>query len=179
VAGRLAADKGIEFLLEALPAVLAVHPRLKVMHAGPVEDVIGEERYRQRLAPILQRFADCYTFLGTLEPDEMAHFFSNCDVHVLPSINSTETFGLVQIEAALCGTPTVASALPGVRVPTQMTGMGLTVPPRNADALAAGILKVLANPRQFQRPRDPIAAQFSPQVTAERYEDLFEELKAW
>jgi|TARA_B100001971_G_scaffold17603_1_gene13692 glycosyltransferase involved in cell wall biosynthesis len=179
VAGRLAADKGIEILLEALPAVLAVHPRLKVMHAGPVEDVIGEERYRQRLAPILQRFMGCYTFLGTLEPDEMAYFFSNCDVHVLPSINSTESFGLVQIEAALCGTPTVASALPGVRVPTQMTGMGLTVPPRDVDALAAGIMKVLAEPGRFKGPRGPIVAQFSPDHTAARYEDLFEELKGW
>ena len=176
VAGRLAADKGIEYLLEALPKLLAAHPRLRVMHAGPVEDVIGEERYRRRLAPLLSRFADCYSFLGTLGPEEMAKFFYNCDVHVLPSINSTETFGLVQIEAALCGTPTVASALPGVRVATQMTGMGLTVAPRDADALAAGILKVLANPSHFRRPREPIAAQFSPEVTAERYEGLFHEL---
>ena len=176
VAGRLAAEKGIEFLLEALPKLLAVHPRLRVLHAGPVEDVIGEQRYRRRLAAMLDHFADCYTFLGVLEPDDMARFFSNCDVHVLPSVNSTETFGLVQIEAALCGTPTVASALPGVRVPTQMTGMGLTVPPCNADALAAAILKVLAHPGQFQRPREPIAAQFSPDLTAARYEDLFDEL---
>lgn len=176
VAGRLAADKGIEFLLEALPKLLSVHPRLKVLHAGPVENVIGEEQYHRELAPMLARFSDCYTFLGTLEPDEMAHFFTNCDVLVLPSINSTETFGLVQIEAALCGTPTVASALPGVRVPTQMTGMGLTVPPCDADALAAGVLRVLSEPGQFQRPREPIAAQFSPDVAAARYEDLFDEL---
>jgi len=176
VAGRLAAEKGIEFLLEALPRLLLAYPRLKVLHAGPVEDVVGEERYSRRLEPMLRRFSDCYTFLGTLQPDEMAHFFSNCDVHVLPSINSTETFGLVQIEAALCGTPTVASALPGVRVPTQMTGMGLTVPPRDGEALASGILEVLADPGKFRHPREPIAAQFSPDVTAERYEDIFREL---
>ncbi len=176
VAGRLAADKGIEFLLKALPTLLAAHPSLRVLHAGPVDKVIGEDRYRRMLSPILETFSDCYTFLGTLTSDEMAQFFSNCDVHVLPSINSTETFGLVQIESALCGTPTVASALPGVRVPTQMTGMGLTVPPCDADALAAGILKVLANPGQFRRDRGPIAARFSPDKTAMLYEGLFEEL---
>ncbi len=175
VAGRLAAEKGIEFLLEALPTLLEVHPRLRVLHAGPVEDVIGEKRYRRSLRSVLDHFADRYTFLGVLEPEDMAHFFSNCDVHVLPSVNSTETFGLVQIEAALCGTPTVASALPGVRVATQLTGMGMTVPPRNADALAAAILRVLADPGQFQRPREPIAARFSPELTAARYEDLFDE----
>ncbi len=176
VAGRLAAEKGIEFLLEALPRLLEVHPRLRVLHAGPVEDVIGEKRYRRRLSSVLDYVGDRYTFLGVLEPEDMAHFFSNCDVHVLPSINSTETFGLVQIEAALCGTPTVASALPGVRVPTQLTGMGITVPPRNADALATGILEVLADPGRFQRPREPIAAQFSPELTAARYESLFDGL---
>ena len=178
VACRLAADKGIEFLLEALPRLRLEYPNLRVLHAGPVDDVVGEERYRQRVGPILRRFSDFYTCLGTLQPDEMAKFFSNCDVHVLPSVNSTETFGLVQIEAALCGTPTVASALPGVRVPTQMTGMGLTVPPRDPVSLANGILEVLAEPTKFLRPRGPIAAEFSPDVAAERYEGIFRELNA-
>jgi glycosyltransferase involved in cell wall biosynthesis len=97
-------------------------------------------------------------------------------VHVLPSINSTETFGLVQVEAALCGTPTVASALPGVRMPTRMTGMGLTVPPRDVRALADAICEILAHREQYLRPRAPIAEQFSPMATAERYEELFRAL---
>ena len=178
VAVRLSAEKGIEYLLQSLPAILNKYPGARVLHAGPVEQVIGEEDYHRRLQPLLDQFRDCYTFLGALDPEEMPLFFSNCDVHVLPSINSTETFGLVQIEAALCGTPTVASDLPGVRVPTQMTEMGLTVPPRNPDALAAALLAVLANPQQFRRPRDPIARAFSPDLTASRYEELFCELRA-
>ena len=97
-------------------------------------------------------------------------------MHVLPSINSTETFGLVQVEAALCGAPSVASALPGVRMPTKMTGMGLTVPPADAAALGDAICEVLAHREKYVRPRAPIAAQFSPDTTALMYEDLFESL---
>jgi glycosyltransferase involved in cell wall biosynthesis len=107
----------------------------------------------------------------------MAVFFSVCDVHVLPSINNTETFGLVQVEAALCGTPTVASALPGVRVPTQLTGMGRTAPPRDPAALAEAILEVLDHREQYVKPRAPIAEMFAPDTTAARYEELFSALR--
>jgi glycosyltransferase involved in cell wall biosynthesis len=176
MAARLAAEKGVEYLLEALSAILERYPDVRVIHAGPRERVIGEAAYFRRLAPLLDRHRDRYTFVGTLTPEQMAVFFRSCDVHVLPSINSTETFGLVQVEAALCGTPTVASALPGVRMPTRMTGMGLTVPPRDVRALADAICEILAHREQYLRPRAPIAEQFSPMATAERYEELFRAL---
>ena len=176
MAARLAAEKGVEYLLEALPAILGRYPDVRVIHAGPRERVIGEAAYFRRLAPLLEQHRDRYAFVGTLTPEQMAVFFRSCDVHVLPSINSTETFGLVQVEAALCGTPTVASALPGVRMPTQMTGMGLTVPPRDSRALAGAICEILAHREQYLRPRAPIAEQFAPMATAERYEELFESL---
>lgn len=175
LAVRLAAEKGVEYLLEALPAIQKRCPGTRVLHAGPKE-AIGETAYMQKLERLIEPFGDRYTFLGTLTPEQMAVFFTCCDVQVLPSINNTETFGLVQIEAALCGTPTVASALPGVRVPSQLTGMGRTVPPRDPAALAEAILEVLEHREQYVRPREPIAAMFSPVKTAERYEAIFEDL---
>jgi glycosyltransferase involved in cell wall biosynthesis len=175
LAVRLAAEKGVEYLLEALPRIMETFPQVKVLHAGPRE-AIGETEYLRRLTPLLEKHRDRYIFVGTLNPEEMAVFFSCCDVHVLPSINNTETFGLVQIEAALCGTPSVASALPGVRMPTRLTGMGLTAPPRDSAALAAAICQVLANRADYVRPRAPIEAQFSPAATAAQYESLFAEL---
>ncbi len=172
LAVRLAAEKGVEYLLEALPRLIARHPNLRVLHAGPRE-AIGEAAYLHKLDQLIAPFADRYTFVGTLNPAQMAVFFSACDVHVLPSINNTETFGLVQIEAALCGTPTVASALPGVRMPTQMTGMGRTAPPKDSAALAEAILEVIAHRADYVKPRAPIAEMFAPATTAARYEDIF------
>jgi glycosyltransferase involved in cell wall biosynthesis len=175
LAVRLAAEKGVEYLLQALPRILERCPGARVLHAGPKE-AIGESAYMQKLERLIEPLRQRYTFVGTLTPEQMAVFFTCCDVHVLPSINSTETFGLVQIEAALCGTPTVASALPGVRVPTQLTGMGRTVPPRDPAALAEAILEVLEHRQHYVRPRQPIAEMFSPAKTAERYEAIFQDL---
>ncbi len=178
MAARLAAEKGVEYLLEALPHILAVYPNARVLFAGPYQNVLGEEAYARRLAPLFERYRDHWTFVGVLEPEEMAAFFASCDVVVLPSLNATESFGLVQVEAMLCGTPVVASDLPGVRVPTQTTGMGLTVPPRDSVALARAILEVLANRPAFCRPREWVEQHYNTERTATEYEALFRELLA-
>jgi glycosyltransferase involved in cell wall biosynthesis len=178
MAARLAAEKGVEYLLEALPQILAVYPNARVLFAGPYRNVLGEEAYARRLAPLFERYRDHWTFVGVLEPEEMAAFYASCDVVVLPSWNATESFGLVQVEAMLCGTPVVASDLPGVRVPTQTTGMGLTFPPRDSRALAQAILRVLAERPTFCRPREWVAQHYNTERTAAAYEALFEELRA-
>ncbi|MGQ9481254.1 glycosyltransferase family 4 protein [Chloroflexus sp.] len=176
MAARLAAEKGVEVLLAALPRILDVYPTVRVLFAGPHEHVLGEEAYARRLAPLFAQFRDHWTFLGTLDPREMAAFFPNLDVLVVPSLNSTETFGLVQVEAMLCGTPTVASNLPGVRQPPLMTGMGKVVPIGDATALAKAILEIIGNRTAYVRPREEIAALFSTERTVIEYENLFHRL---
>jgi glycosyltransferase involved in cell wall biosynthesis len=111
-----------------------------------------------------------------LDPREMAAFFHNCDTTVLPSLNSTESFGLVQVEGMLCGAPSVASALPGVRQPVMMTGMGEVTPIGDSAALAEAIIRVLNDKAPYIRPRTDIEALFSTVRTAELYERLFEDL---
>lgn len=178
MASRLAAEKGVETLLQALPAILERHPEAQVLFAGQYLDVLGEAEYAARLAPLLNRFNSQWTFLGMLGPREMAAFFQSCDVTVLPSLNSTESFGLVQIESMICGTPVVASDLPGVRQPVLTTGMGKISPIGDSEALAQTILSVLENPSAFQKEASEIQARFEPQQTAVAYVQLFEELLA-
>lgn len=178
MAARLAAEKGVEVLLNALPQILAAYPTARVLFAGPHENVLGEEAYARRLAPLFARFRDHWTFLGTLGPSEMAAFFPNLDLLVVPSLNSTETFGLVQVEAMLCGTPSIASALPGVRQPVIQTGMGEVVPIGDSGALAAAILRILGDRPRYMRPAAEVSERFSTEKTAELYEQLFAELGA-
>jgi glycosyltransferase involved in cell wall biosynthesis len=97
---------------------------------------------------------------------------------VLPSLNSTESFGLVQVEGMLCGAPSIASALPGVRQPVTMTGMGEVVPIGDSDALAEAVIRILDDKAKYTRPRSDIGSLFSTPRTAELYEQLFEELLA-
>ena len=178
MASRLAAEKGVEMLLQALPTILERHPQAHVLFAGQHINVLGEAEYAARLAPLLNKFNSQWTFLGVLAPREMAAFFQSCDVTVLPSLNSTESFGLVQIESMICGTPVVASDLPGVRQPVLKTGMGKISPIGDSEALAQTILSVLENPSAFQKDSGEIRAQFEPQQTAAAYLQLFEELLA-
>jgi glycosyltransferase involved in cell wall biosynthesis len=114
--------------------------------------------------------------LGVLSPGELAALYPNCDLVVLPSLNSTESFGLVQVEAMLCGTPSIASNLPGVRQPVTLTGMGEVVPIGDANGLAEAIIKVLRDKESYIRPRREIADRFNTARTADGYTALFEEL---
>ncbi|MBC8506764.1 MAG: glycosyltransferase family 4 protein [Anaerolineales bacterium] len=178
MATRFASEKGVEVLLDALPKVLERHPKAKVLYAGQYQDVMGEEAYLRRLLPIIQRYQDMgqWKFLGNLSLDQMSAFYSNLDVLVVPSLNSTETFGLVQIEAMMNGVPCVASDLPGVRQPPRMTGMGEVVPIGDADALTEALLKIFANPEGYQGDLDEINETFNPQTNAAAYEELYQEL---
>jgi glycosyltransferase involved in cell wall biosynthesis len=176
MAARLATEKGVEYLLEAAPSILEKHPGTRFLFAGQYENVLGEDAYARKLAPLLTALGERWTFLGVLPPDAMAAFFKSCDVTVLPSINSTETFGLVQIESMICGTPVVASGLPGVREPVRMTGMGKTVPPRDPARLAEAVLEVLDHRAKFVQPAGSIVERFSPDATAALYESLFLEI---
>jgi glycosyltransferase involved in cell wall biosynthesis len=178
MAARLATEKGVEVLLNALPRVLDVYPRARVLFAGQCQDVMGEEAYAEHLEPLFRQYGERWTFLGVLTPSQMAAFYPNLDVIVVPSLNSTESFGLVQVEAMLCGTPSIASNLPGVRQPVLQTGMGEVVPIGDSDALAQAIIRVVSSDKQHEyiQPRKTIAARFSTERTAAGYEALFERL---
>jgi glycosyltransferase involved in cell wall biosynthesis len=183
MAARLATEKGVEVLLEAMPRLLAAFPRLKVLFAGQYEEVMGEEAYFGRLMPEIEALGpEHWAFLGILDQGEMPAFYAACDVLVVPSLNSTESFGLVQVEAMLCGTPSIASNLPGVRQPPRMTGMGEVTPIGDGQALAEAIERILQRPDDYQRPRRQIEETFSLERTVNGYEGLFEALvtgKAW
>lgn len=176
MAARLAAEKGVEVLLNALPRVLEVYPGARVFFAGQYRDVLGEDAYVRRLEPLLRQHEERWQFLGVLNPLQMAAFYPNLDVVVVPSLNSTETFGLVQVEAMLCGVPSVASELPGVRQPVLQTGMGEVVPVGDSGALASAILRVVnkENQQKYIRPQHEVSTRFSTERTVAGYEALFE-----
>lgn len=178
MAARLAAEKGVEVLLNALPKILDAHPNAQVLFAGQYLDVLGEQDYFDWLMPTIRNYEQGghWQFLGVLTPEQMASFYPNLDVLVVPSLNSTEAFGLVQIEAMMNGVACVASSLPGVRQPVTTTGMGKVVPIGDNDALADAILDILAHPHQYQADPVEIGRRFAPDTIAAEYETLFEGL---
>jgi glycosyltransferase involved in cell wall biosynthesis len=178
MAARFAAEKGVEVLLDALPAILGKYPKAQVLFAGQYQNVLGEQAYFDHLAPRIREYENSgrWTFLGNLDPEQMAAFYPNLDVLVIPSLNSTEAFGLVQIEAMMNGVPCVASALPGVRMPVQMHGMGCVARIGDPASLAESILEVLNEPERFKSDPLAIARLYAPDSVAAEYEKLFRSL---
>jgi glycosyltransferase involved in cell wall biosynthesis len=154
------------------------YPEAAVLYAGQYQDVMGEQAYFERLLPRIQEYQsqDQWVFLGVLNLDEMALFYKNLDVLVVPSLNSTETFGLVQVEAMIQGTPSIASNLPGVRVPPRLTGMGRVIPIGDDQALADAIIQIIANPKEYQGSPQKVKQQFDPLVNAAKYDQIYTEL---
>ena len=180
MAARFAAEKGIEILLGALPKIMESHPNAMVLYAGQYRNVLGEGEYARRLFPIIDdyRSKGQWKFVGVLDPTQMASFYPNLDVLVIPSLNSTESFGLVQIEAMMNGVPVVASDLPGVRQPVGITGMGKTFPVGDSNELANALISLFDQPSKYEGDQIAIGQKFSSDSTAAAYEELYRKIES-
>ena len=179
IAARFATEKGVEVLLNALPAILEKYPQTKVLFVGPYQNIVGEEQYFQRLLPVIEKFQQNgnWDFVGPLTPRQMAAFYPNLDILIVPSLNSTEAFGLVQIEAMMNGVPCVTSNLPGVRQPVMMHDMGRIFEIGDSAGLARAVIEVFDNQKDMKKPGPGEFDCYDPNSVAERYEKLFNEIK--
>ena len=173
LAGRVASEKGYEYLAQALPLVWQKYPSARVVHAGSWKGVIGEETYLAKVEQMIQPFGDKWKSLGFLSDEDFMRFFAACDLLVFSSLNATESFGIVQIEALSQGTPVVASDLPGVRQPVLRTGIGRIVPVRDAESLAEGIISVLEEGPGARKVPEAYLGQFEQKKVAERYQEIY------
>ncbi len=173
--GRFAKQKGLRYLLEAIPHLKKELESFKILFAGPTKKVIGENYYRA-MKPLIDCHQKHLAFLGNLDQEQLAAFYQAIDVLVLPSDDRLESFGIVQVEAMLSGCPVVATNLPGMRVPVKETGMGLLFPIGDSNALAESIKRILLNRAQFAKEKAAIEKIFSYQNTVDFYKNLFRSL---
>ncbi|NEP52816.1 MAG: glycosyltransferase family 4 protein [Moorea sp. SIO3C2] len=144
--GRLDERKGVRYLLEALPLILAQQPvRLRIVGKGILEEELKAQCQELGLESVID-------FLGFVTKEELAQEYASCDVFVLPSIvdskGDTEGLGIVMIEALAHGKPVVATAVGGIPDVIIPDKTGLLVPERNPHALAKAVLELLANPER-------------------------------
>jgi glycosyltransferase involved in cell wall biosynthesis len=169
-AGRFVEEKRPDLLIRALGIIRKDRPHARVAFAG--EHRIPYEGTWARHAGLAEAQADGLKFLGPRDDLQfMANFYAACDVLALPS--DGECFGLVQVEAMLCGTPVVMADTPGGRVPVLATGMGRITPRGDAEALARNLLEVIDRRDSYVKPRQAIERAFPMAATVEAYERLF------
>jgi glycosyltransferase involved in cell wall biosynthesis len=131
--------KGVPVFLEALAGL---PPNMKGVIVGD-----GDLRAEyERMAAGLCLDARV-TFAGRVADADLPDYYRLADVTVLPSTTMGEAFGLVLVESMACGTPVIASSLPGVRTVVQHGRNGLLVPPGDAAALSRAIARICADMR--------------------------------
>lgn len=129
--GRIVEEKGLEHLVAAFRRL--EDPDARLLVAGEFDELAGGSVIRSvsRVAAGDPRIR----FLGYLPEESIPDFYASLDVFVLPSVDSFEAFGIVQVEALLAGVPVITTDLPGVRTVAPSLGAGTVVPRRDARAL--------------------------------------------
>jgi rhamnosyl/mannosyltransferase len=169
--GRMVPYKGVGVLLRALVGLPAT---TLLVGSGPLlEDM-------RALAKELG-LGDRVAFLEDVDDEQMAAVYHACDVFVLPSVGTNETFGIVQLEAMACGKPVVSTALPtGVPWVNRHGESGLVVPPGDVGALREALGQLLGDPalraRLGEQGRRRVMSDFTVERMVGRTAALYQEV---
>jgi len=126
--------KGLHVLLEAL--VKIPDARLTVVGSGNLVKFFARRAFELKID-------ERVIFAGKVSDGELPEYYRAADVFCLPSLDRSEAFGMVIMEASASGIPVVASDIPGVRTAVKNNETGLLVTPGDADALAAALNSIL------------------------------------
>jgi rhamnosyl/mannosyltransferase len=141
--GRFVRYKGLSVLVDALARLDGVHALM--IGDGPLRAQTEEQA---RAAGI----ADRMHFLGSLDERAKIHEMAMMDMLALPSNDTTEAFGIVQVEAQLMELPVVASNLPTGVTDVTLDGItGLLVPPNDPCALSDAFARLIDDRALAQR----------------------------
>jgi glycosyltransferase involved in cell wall biosynthesis len=141
-AGRFVERKGINDLLAAIPVVLALAPDTRFILAGGYDT--GPRIEQAWLSDSLSAYRGRITFTGWLTPAQVAEWYRVADILVVPSWY--EPFGLVILEGMLYGLPIAAAAVGGPLEILDPERTGVLFPPRNPEALAGALVRLITQP---------------------------------
>jgi glycosyltransferase involved in cell wall biosynthesis len=154
--------KGIETLIDALPAVLADHPRARIAIGGDGPDL---EALRSRARAL--GVAEAVRFLG--QSRDPLGLLRGTQVFVHPSW--AESFPYVILEAMSLGLPIAASDVGGVGEALAAGESGALVAPRDARALARALIELLGDPARAARMGAAAKQRFEQRFTRARMID--------
>ncbi len=139
--GRLVERKGVEYLLRALAVVRKEVPA--------VLTVIGDGRERKRLESLARELgiSEAVRFLGFVSSPELAKYYKECDIFILPAIydrrGDTEMLGVVLLEAMSYKKPVIASDVGGISDIVKDRATGILVREKSVDELKEALLLLL------------------------------------
>jgi glycosyltransferase involved in cell wall biosynthesis len=139
--GKLRKYKGVEYLLNA---IVDLDVKLNIVGNGE------ELESLKSIVEILQ-IGNKVTFISNANDEQLAAFYKEADLFVLPSINEAEAFGVVQLEAMANGLPVINTNLEsGVPFVSLHDYSGITVEPKNINELKEAIEKMINNRELYE-----------------------------
>ncbi|HLD27880.1 MAG TPA: glycosyltransferase family 4 protein [Patescibacteria group bacterium] len=128
--------KGVNYLLKAFERLKREDVKLIIVGEGNLksvyEDMVDSSGLNHQVI-----------FIGYVPDQELVKYYNLCDLLVLPSIDKSEAFGMVLLEAMACGKAVLASSLPGVRQVVEVNVNGRLFKPKDADNLASHLNRLL------------------------------------
>ena len=169
--GRHVYYKGFDVLIDAMRHIDAL---LIIGSDGPLRPDLEAQVARDQLQ-------EKVWFTGRIPENELAAYLNACDLFCLPSVEQSEAFGLVQLEAMACGKPVVNTQLfNGVNVVNVDGVTGLTVPVRDSVALAEAINRLLGDDALRQQlgrqARERALQEYSLKAMGEKHVALYRSL---
>jgi glycosyltransferase involved in cell wall biosynthesis len=169
--GRLIYYKGFEHLVRAMADVQAT---ALIAGDGPLSAALADEAARIGIA-------NRVVLLGRVNQADLKACYHACDVFVLPSVERSEAFGIVQLEAMACGRPVVNTRLDSAVPHVSLDGLtGSTVPPGDSAALAAALRSLLDDPARRASmgaaARHRVREEFSSELMARRTLEVYREV---
>ena len=163
--------KGVHQLLEAVQLLAREDVSLIVVGAGNLR-----EEYRQKAKEL--GLSERVIFPGFVPDDTLPDYYRLADVTVLPSVTAGEAFGLVLLESLACGTPVIASNLPGVRTVVADGVDGYLVAPGDSADLKSKLEHILNLPDETRHEmgmtgRRKVEARYSWQHIGDLLEGLY------
>jgi glycosyltransferase involved in cell wall biosynthesis len=142
--GRLKRYKGVELAIRALAVARRTRPDLRLCIAGGGDHRTALEALTDELG-----LHDAVRFLGFVSEEEKLSLFRSAWGNLFPS--PKEGWGITVVEAAACGTPSLASDSPGLRDSVRHGETGYLVTHGDVDGLAARMLELAADPALVER----------------------------
>ncbi len=168
--GRISEEKNLHTVIQAIKKVGRYDVCFEL--AGP-NRIPGEENYFLKVDRMVQQSNGRVIINGKLNNQEVKLFLKKIDFFVLASNVSTESFGIVQVEAMRFGIPVIVSNMPGVRVPVLLTGAGVLVNDYNdPDDWARKIEMALDNEDKLKKLTVLSEKIFDPNKELEKWREL-------
>lgn len=170
--GRLSEEKGVKYLLRAMPKVIEKNNKIKllIIGDGPLKNNLKKEAADLKIS-------DNVLFLGKIPNDQLPSYFATADIFIGPS--AREGFGLVFVEALMSKTPVIASNLKTISdIINNETGIRINI--RDTKKFSDAIIKLLSNKDLRQELSEKgykyAKNNFSSTIISKKYNQLFMEL---